>query len=397
MDLSGVDLWTIPFAPPPPGEVVNFVDPPSQAPMLATGIYVFVPLMLVFFFCRLYTRIHMTHAFGLDDFLCIVAVVAILATSGVMLASLKLEPISPSGRHAWNLITLTYVMSLMAAMFVKLSILALYYRIFQPSPWARILIWAGMAPIALFYLISAVVILSLCVPGPSETWLFKVSTGACPAVQVKLGLGVGIFGIVSDLYIFVIPLWQISHLSLAPKRLLSPSAIGSSAGGFATREQVTLDDPTYLLTPYLFSLAELNFGLMCSCMPVITVSLKAWANKTVSSWHSVKKYYYSNTFGGQSRSEANNTGGGIRGDRYLKEELPRIPGGAMSGMRTFIRRFNRSTNAQSVPMSNFVTLNSMSDKDYHGQLRDIYGADHDDAERLAPCIAGQSRRGMNAS
>ena len=106
----------------------------------------------------------------------------------------------------------------MAAMFVKLTILALYYRIFQPSRWARILIWAGMMSITVFYLISVIAVLSQCVPGPSETWLFKVPTGACPTVQVRLSLGVGIFGLVSDVYILVIPLWQISHLSLAPKR-----------------------------------------------------------------------------------------------------------------------------------------------------------------------------------
>ncbi|KAG6363982.1 hypothetical protein INS49_009085 [Diaporthe citri] len=227
---SSLDLWEIPAGPPPPGKVPNLIDPPSQAPILSIGIYVLLPLLVPFVVMRLYTRLRLTRAFGIDDLLCIASTVLILAYAGVLLALLNLKPITPLGRHIWDipvaaftseyleLIIMALVTNPAAAMFVKLTILTLYFRIFQPSRWAHHLILAGSIAVAVFYLVTIITLLALCVPSRGETWLAKASFGTCPTVQVRIARSQGFFGLFSDVFILVIPLWQVSQLSLPPKR-----------------------------------------------------------------------------------------------------------------------------------------------------------------------------------
>lgn len=62
-----LDLWRIPAGQDPDGRQPNFIDPPSQAPLLSIGIYVLFPLMLIFLIARIYTRARLTHTLGIDD------------------------------------------------------------------------------------------------------------------------------------------------------------------------------------------------------------------------------------------------------------------------------------------------------------------------------------------
>ncbi|KAI0024606.1 hypothetical protein F4780DRAFT_724348 [Xylariomycetidae sp. FL0641] len=402
MDSSSSELWNIPAAQPPPGKQPNFVNPPSQAPVLATGVYVLGPLLLVFFTFRIYTRAHLTRALGVDDLLCAVAFASVLAYGGVLLAILNLDPFSPLGRHMWDipvaafsneyseLVIMALTTSSTAAMLVKFTILAFYYRLFRPVQLARWLIWTGIATIAAFYLVTIIVLLANCIPHHSETWQSRVNVGTCPVVQVRIALAQGVFGLVSDLYILAIPVWQVSGLSLPPKRkagllvvfLTGLMAIASSAGGLATREQVTLADPNYLTTPYLFGLCEVTIGLICSCMPVITVPLKSLVTRTLSSWHSIKRY--SHTLLSRKDNHAPSAS---------EDGLPPIPKGALSGVRTFIRKLGRS-GVRSVSMSepaSFGTLSSETDQDYHGQLREIQCVEIEGSNKEA---AGSRHGGM---
>lgn len=105
-----------------------------------------------------------------------------------------------------------------AAMLVKLTILAFYYRLFRPVLWAKRSIWAGVILVATFHLVTLTVLLVPCVPRHEEQWLSKTLHGACPTAQVKTAQAQGIFGLISDLYILAIPISQVSRLSLAPKR-----------------------------------------------------------------------------------------------------------------------------------------------------------------------------------
>ncbi|KAJ8129908.1 hypothetical protein O1611_g3725 [Lasiodiplodia mahajangana] len=306
MSEPSFDPWMTPAGPPPPGITPNFTNPPTQAPLLRNGIYVILPLVLLFLLARIYTRAFISRVFGIDDYICIVSATAIFAQGGVLLGLLNLKPFTPLGRHLWDipvaafsdeylkLIILALVTFPVAALLVKLTLLALYYRLFKPSAWARRLIWSGFILLLIFYVSTTIILLVACVPSSGETWISRVRTGACPTVQVEITRSQGVFGLAVDLYIFIIPIWQVSILSLPPQRkagillifMTGLIAVASSAGGLVTRERVTLVDPNLLISPYLFCLLEVGIGLICSCMPIIMVPLKSL---TASSWSSVKK------------------------------------------------------------------------------------------------------------
>lgn len=119
------------------------------------------------------------------------------------------------------------------------------------------------------------------------------------------------------------------------------------------------------ITPMLSiysSICEINIAIICSCMPAFTTPIKIITSRVLSSWSHIRK-----------RSETTlppKEGGDVI------QSLPVIPGANISGLRTFIRRFNRSTSQQTTVMidaSNFSKLGSV-DEDYHHQLRAIHGA-----------------------
>jgi hypothetical protein len=123
----------------------------------------------------------------------------------------------------------------------------------------------------------------------------------------------------------------------------------------------------------LVRLCEACFGTICSCMPAITASLKPFASRVTSYWISIKKY--SNTIlSPTNHSSTINS----------KEQLPDIPHGTLSGLRTFINRFH-ATRGQTVLVSDSSTaIQEDTILDYHDQLRDIH---HRDYERQGPGIS----------
>jgi len=65
IDLSQFD--NVPAGMPPPGVTPNLIDPPSRAALPKYFALTTLPLMLVFLFLRLYTRVAITRKFGIDD------------------------------------------------------------------------------------------------------------------------------------------------------------------------------------------------------------------------------------------------------------------------------------------------------------------------------------------
>lgn len=94
---------------------------------------------------------------------------------------------------------------------VRLALLSLYLRLFQVSRLAFWMIWVGAILSGSFYFITTVVMLARCRPRLDPA-------GDCMPVSSALYKGSGVFGLVSDLYILAIPVWQVSRLTLPPGR-----------------------------------------------------------------------------------------------------------------------------------------------------------------------------------
>lgn len=65
--MDGGYLDTTPIRPPPPGHKSNFVDPESRSYQLVIVVSVLSFLTIIFTSVRVYTRLRITHSFGIDD------------------------------------------------------------------------------------------------------------------------------------------------------------------------------------------------------------------------------------------------------------------------------------------------------------------------------------------
>jgi multisubunit Na+/H+ antiporter MnhB subunit len=96
--------------------------------------------------------------------------------------------------------------------FAKCAILALYLRIFQVSRTLRFLIWVGVFVICSSYLVAIPLFTYYCTPQASEHWNLMLLE-KCKKNGV-LALIQGVVGVVTDLYIFVLPLPTVLRLRL---------------------------------------------------------------------------------------------------------------------------------------------------------------------------------------
>lgn len=115
------------------------------------------------------------------------------------------------------------VLNFFAAMFVRLSLLSLYLRIFKPILWARVTIFVGIALIVAFYVVCTVILLAITVPRPGQSWMYTTFTHV--KMEADVSVAQGYFGVFSDLFILAIPLKLVSDLSLQRKRKIGVLAV----------------------------------------------------------------------------------------------------------------------------------------------------------------------------
>lgn len=119
------------------------------------------------------------------------------------------------------------LMYILSAMWIKITLLVLYLRLFKPSPRANLMIWGGIVLCVLFYTACVVVSLVQCVPVsnslPTSGHFGEKDT--CGQPQLNLSAGQGVFSAVTDFYVLVIPVSLVLELRLPLKRKIGVSAI----------------------------------------------------------------------------------------------------------------------------------------------------------------------------
>lgn len=112
-----------------------------------------------------------------------------------------------------------------SSMFTKCTLLAFYLRMFQPNKTARIMAWAGIIVIVIFYVVSLIFLLVQCVPVDQELpgldpmkWEERASNNRCGRRSIDVSAAQGIFGAVTDLYVLAIPISSVLALRLQKKR-----------------------------------------------------------------------------------------------------------------------------------------------------------------------------------
>ena len=109
-------------------------------------------------------------------------------------------------------------------LFAKVALLLLYYRVFSLDRWTKIAIYFGITIICLFYIGSSVANFILCSPRRHESWTSTSFVERCDRAAVQADIQ-GIFGLVSDLYIFILPLPALRRLRMSSKKKLAVTAV----------------------------------------------------------------------------------------------------------------------------------------------------------------------------
>ena len=130
------------------------------------------------------------------------------------------KPTNPRTQYL-NLIQILYSP---AAAFTKSAILVLYLRIFSPYRWSKfnITIRAFILVIGLFYIAITIAKICQCLPR-ARIW-DKSVPGQCMDLVTLLDAS-GLFNIVSDFVILIIPLKGIWSLQLSRKRKVAVYAV----------------------------------------------------------------------------------------------------------------------------------------------------------------------------
>ena len=123
--------------------------------------------------------------------------------------------------------------------FAKLALFLLYFRLFSSNRNIRIAIYLGIIIGGLFYLSADIVFLVTCVPRRGVKWASPQFAAQCsPAANMNYVQG--IFGVVSDLYIFILPLPVLWNLQMPTRKKLGITAIFITGLMYSLHHPLTL-------------------------------------------------------------------------------------------------------------------------------------------------------------
>lgn len=126
-------------------------------------------------------------------------------------------------------------------MFIKISLLALFLRIFSPSRIVRRMIWIGLVFITLSFSAAAIAyIVFFFPPSSGEGWSDPKIARQRADSTAYINLILGALGASTDFYVIAIPITAVSSLNLSKKKKIGVSALFATGlmYVFPPREQV---------------------------------------------------------------------------------------------------------------------------------------------------------------
>ena len=108
--------------------------------------------------------------------------------------------------------------------FAKLALFLLYFRIFSCDRWTKIGTYLGIVSNLLFYAAAVIVFGVLGIRRSGESWLSNAKTTRYQKAYLMAYVQ-GSFGVVSDIYIFILPLPVLWRLNMTPRTKLGVSSV----------------------------------------------------------------------------------------------------------------------------------------------------------------------------
>lgn len=290
---SVTDLSHLPAYPAPAGLKTDFNSSNNHI----VGSYVLHTIVLLFttiaVAVRLYTRKMIKNFIGCDDHAIFASWVLTITFSTLLIIANQ----NGYGNHIWNIrasqmykigqvqfaAQMIYTILLMT---IKISILMTYVRIFgSSSKIGALLIYMGIAIITIFYLTCLLLSLLWCRP-MAKAW-YPILEGSCHPYDVHLVLGTasGVFNILTDFFILVLPIPFVCRLKMSFERkvrLLAVFSLGLSSCICSiprlciTIKYINDPDQFYYFVKYIaLVILEINVGLICSCALVFPAFIEA--------------------------------------------------------------------------------------------------------------------------
>ena len=100
---------------------------------------------------------------------------------------------------------------------VKLSFYLLYLQLFHPKIYLRWSIYVGALLTTAFYFAATIAQLAIATPSRKETFVDKLTPRTLKALN-NISTALGVFGVISDLYIFVLPIIGVWQLKLGARQ-----------------------------------------------------------------------------------------------------------------------------------------------------------------------------------
>ncbi|CAI6285243.1 unnamed protein product [Periconia digitata] len=162
---------------------------------------------------------------------------------------------------------------------IKTIFFLMYLKLFYPLAWLRSCVYAGLTLIWAWYISMFVAQTVLTTPLPGQTWS-EAFAGPRYLQIFKLAIPTASFSLVSDAYIWILPLIAISHLQLSFAKKIGVCAMFSAglvcciASSLSVYYQyrITKDQSDYtyhVAYVYLIYTLEMCIGISTSCMPHI--------------------------------------------------------------------------------------------------------------------------------
>lgn len=214
-----------PLVRPPPGRTANLEHPESNSYHVYIAAAVCIPLIVIFAILRIYSTIRLRQRRSKDDYTFMLATVCTLIYISLVIALLSKGLF---GTHVWDLTlgdlrnTPFLLVLLLESLwgpfvwFIKLSLLQLYLFLFERLEWMKRLAWIAILVTGLFYFSITIAKIALCAPRGSETYIMAFSTRRCNNTKV-LGVVTGVFNIVSDLYLLILPVPAVLKLQVSDR------------------------------------------------------------------------------------------------------------------------------------------------------------------------------------
>ncbi|KAI9903891.1 hypothetical protein N3K66_000420 [Trichothecium roseum] len=244
---------------------------------------VFVVLCPVLVAMRMWARLRRGGKTGVDDWICIAALIFTLLTAGFLVASCQ----NGMGRHWLSLNPMEKFESMKyfymaqisykaAINLTKCSIILLYLRIFNKIRWFKWACWFILACVAMYMAGSVLVTIFQC--RPIRAAFDKTITDKVCVNNTQFWYANAGFSISTDVIILLLPMPLVYQLQVPwPQKaaLTGVFALGIFVVITSCLRITTLDilaetpDQTYDIENVMWTIIEPNVAVVCACLPIL--------------------------------------------------------------------------------------------------------------------------------